>query len=124
MWYLDANGDGVFDTGDVAASFGSPGWPAVVGNWNPAVIGDVIGVYKDGMWYLDYNGNWTFDSGDKVYSFGAPGWPAVTGKWNPAVPGTRLVCTKMASGIWTGTVTGHSTVGIKSTRSEHPAGLQ
>jgi PKD repeat protein len=80
-WYLDTNGDGIFNAGDSAYSFGSPGWPSVVGDWNGnGKTG--IGVSRDGMWYLDYNGNGAFDTGDKVYAFGLPTWSSVVGDWN------------------------------------------
>jgi hypothetical protein len=54
-WYLDYDGNGVWDaTADKVYNIGM-GTP-VVGDWN----GDgkfKIGVYKDGTWLLDYNGN-------------------------------------------------------------------
>ena len=80
-WYLDMNGDGVFNTGDFVYSFGLPGWTSVTGDWD----GDgkkEIGVYKDGAWYLDMNGDGVFNTGDSVYSFGLPGWTSVTGDWD------------------------------------------
>jgi hypothetical protein len=83
FWYLDYNGNGIWDTGaDNASQFGGPGWTSVVGDWN----GDgktKVGVYKDGFWYLDYNGNGIWDTGnDKAYNFGAPLWTSVVGKWS------------------------------------------
>jgi hypothetical protein len=48
VWYLDTNGDGVFNAGDSVYSFGLPGWSSILGDWN----GDgktEIGVYKDGV---------------------------------------------------------------------------
>ena len=62
-WYLDYNGNGIWDSGiDNSSTFGAPGWTSVVGDWN----GDgktKVGVYKDGAWYLDYNGNGIWDTG-------------------------------------------------------------
>ncbi len=82
-WYLDYNGNGVYDPGvDKAYGFGAPGVIPVVGDWN----GDAttkIGFYINGTWYLDYNGNGVYDPGvDKAYSFGAPGFTPVVGDWN------------------------------------------
>ena len=48
---------------DKAYNFGAAGWTSVVGDWNPAVTGTKIGVYKDGVWYLDWNGNGAWDQG-------------------------------------------------------------
>ena len=82
-WYLDYNGNGVFDAGiDKAYGFGAPGVIPVLGDWN----GDgttKIGFYINGTWYLDYNGNGVYDAGiDKGYAFGAPGFTPVVGDWN------------------------------------------
>jgi hypothetical protein len=81
-WYLDANGNGAWDTGvDKAFNFGASGWTSVVGDWN----GDSkteIGIYQNGIWYLDYDGSGTWNAGDKVYFFGASGWTPIVGDWN------------------------------------------
>jgi subtilisin family serine protease len=82
VWYLDNNGNGIWDAGsDTLSAFGASGWTSVVGDWN----GDgrtEIGIYKDGVWYLDNNGNGIWDAGsDKMYNFGAPLWSLVVGKW-------------------------------------------
>jgi len=85
LWLLDANGNGVFDSGDKFFSFaGQPGVIAVTGDWN----GDgraKVGYYMDGFWVLDYNGNGIYDSADKFYAFGGPsssGYVPVVGDWN------------------------------------------
>ncbi len=82
-WYLDYNGNGVYDSGvDKAYGFGAPGFTPVIGDWN----GDgkhKIGFYVNGTWYLDYNGNGVYDSGvDKAYGFGASGFTPLIGDWN------------------------------------------
>jgi hypothetical protein len=84
VWYLDYNGNGVWDTGiDKVYTFGVAGWTSVVGDWNGDATGTKIGIYKDGVWYLDYNGNGVWDTGtDKVYTFGVAGWTSVVGKWS------------------------------------------
>jgi hypothetical protein len=82
-WYLDWNGNGVWDAGtDKVYTFGTTGWTSVIGDWN----GDnktEIGIYREGAWYLDWNGNGVWDAGtDKVYTFGTTGWTSVIGDWN------------------------------------------
>ena len=81
-WYLDWNGNGIWDAGtDKAYNFGAPGWTSVWGDWNGDSKAE-IGVYKDGVWYLDNDGSGTWNAGDKVCSFGAPGWTPRVGDWN------------------------------------------
>ena len=66
-WYLDHNGNGVWDEGiDKLDYFGTIGWTPVVGNWNGAATGDKIGIYKDGMWYLDNDGSGTWNTVDRA----------------------------------------------------------
>lgn len=85
QWYLDANGNGAWDSGtDLAyASFGGATDIPVTGDWN----GDgttQIGTFRDGQWFLDANGNGAWDAGvDTTYSsFGQAGDIPVTGDWN------------------------------------------
>jgi PKD repeat protein len=82
LWYLDANGNSIWDAGiDKAYTFGQPGWTPVKGDWNGDGVQD-IGIYKDGMWYLDSNGNGRWDDGvDKLYYFGSYGWAPIVGDW-------------------------------------------
>ena len=72
-WYLDYNGNGIWDAGiDKLDYFGTLGWTPVVGNWNGDATGDKIGIYKDGTWYLDNDGSGTWNAGDRANVFGAP----------------------------------------------------
>ncbi len=84
-WYLDLNGDGVWDTGDVKYTFGAglSGAVPVVGDWNGNGT-TKIGVYSNGTWYLDLNGDGVWDTGDIEYTFGAglSGAVPVVGDWN------------------------------------------
>jgi len=80
-WWLDANGDGIWDTGDEYHMFGSPGVQAVTGDWNRDGK-DEIGVFLNGGWWLDANGSGAWDTGDEYHMFGSPGVQAVTGDWN------------------------------------------
>ena len=82
QWYLDWNGNGVWDATDKAYNFGAPGWSPVTGDWNNDGKTD-IGVTNGQQWYLDWNNNGVYDGGmDKSYSFGAPGWSPIVGDWN------------------------------------------
>ena len=64
-WYLDSNGNGLWDgcgIDDCISWGGDPSdWP-VVGDWNGSGT-TKIGVYRaaTGIWYLDYNGNGLWD---------------------------------------------------------------
>ncbi len=60
-WYLDSNGNGVWDTGDKHYGFGTTGWTPVVGKWTADGISK-IGIYQAGNWYLDSNGDGQFYS--------------------------------------------------------------
>jgi len=87
FWYLDLNGNGVWDGSSVdrSSAFGGSHttYIPVVGDWN----GDgraKIGYFKSGTWLLDYNGNGAWDgaSVDRQYAFGGTaGDQPVTGDW-------------------------------------------
>jgi len=87
VWYLDMNGNGVWDgtqTDRLVTAFGQPGWTPVLGDWTGTGT-TKVGIYKDGTWYLDMNGNgvWDGTSTDRlVTAFGQPGWTPVLGKWS------------------------------------------
>jgi hypothetical protein len=63
-WYLDLNGNGVWDGCGVDAcisSFGGlPGDVPVVGDWTGDGIAKV-GIYREGQWFKDLNNNGTWD---------------------------------------------------------------
>ena len=80
-WYLDTNGDGVWDSGGTYGYFGISGYTPIVGDWN----GDgrtKIGVTDGIHWYLDTNGDGVWDSGDTYGYFGIPGYTPIVGDWN------------------------------------------
>jgi len=80
-WFLDDNGNGVWDFGDVLSFFGTSGDQPVAGDWNGDGK-DKIGVLRNAAWYLDANGNRAWDSGDALSFFGTSGDQAVVGDWN------------------------------------------
>jgi len=103
-WYLDLNGNGVWDgtPTDALYSFGTglAGIVPVVGDWTgtgPAKVG----VFTDGTWYLDLNGNGVWDgiATDAMHTFGAglTGTQPVTGDW--AGNGTSKIGV-LANGVW------------------------
>jgi len=87
-WYLDLNGNGVWDgtVTDAMHTFGAglTGAQPVTGDWTGNGTSK-IGVLADGVWYLDRNGNGIWDSTptDTLTIFGAglPGIVPVVGKW-------------------------------------------
>ena len=62
-WFLDDNGNGQWDTGDIhISSFGKSGDLPVVGNWSGSGLSN-IGTFTPptGMWQLDTNGDGVLD---------------------------------------------------------------
>ena len=92
IWYLDYNGNGLWEPGtDKAYLWGGTGYQPVTGNWDGSVDGKVkIGTYNPALaiWYLDYNGNGLWEPGtDKAYLWGGTGYQPVTGNWDGSVDG-------------------------------------
>ena len=87
-WYIDYNGNGVWDGpagGDRIYITGKPGDIAVPGDWNGDNITEMAVFRGSHTWYIDYNGNGVWDSpagGDRIYTTGQPGDIPVVGDWN------------------------------------------
>jgi hypothetical protein len=94
QWFLDANNNGMFDTGDFTYGFGGvAGDLPVVGNWNnvqgTSGYKDCIGVFRSGFfWVLDLNCNGSYDGTrtnpfpDAAFPFGGiAGDVPVVGAW-------------------------------------------
>jgi len=82
-WFLDYNGDGIFDAGDKTYQFGGiAGDRPVVGDWTGSGFAK-IGIFRSGyFWILDDNGDGTFDAGDQAFAYGGvTGDVPVTGDW-------------------------------------------
>jgi hypothetical protein len=87
-WFLDVNGNGIWDGCNIdqcIASFGQPEDLAVAGDWD-ATGSSKIGLFRPatGEWFLDVNGNgqWDGASVDKhISGFGQAGDSPVAGKW-------------------------------------------
>jgi len=83
VWYLDMNGNGVWDQGiDRVTSFGIAGDKPVTGDWNGTGTTKIGIVRNSYQWYLDASGNGVWGAGDVQYTFGMPGDTPVTGDWN------------------------------------------
>ena len=83
QWFLDYNGNGVFDAGDKTYNFGGiAGDKPVVGDWSGSGTSK-IGIFRFGyFWLLDYNGDGTLDGGDQAFAFGGiAGDVPVAGDW-------------------------------------------
>jgi hypothetical protein len=87
-WFLDRNGNGIWDGCNVdqcVTTFGQPGDLPVAGDWD-ATGTSKIGLFRaaTGDWFLDFNGNGQWDGCgvDKcITSFGQEGDLPVAGKW-------------------------------------------
>jgi FtsP/CotA-like multicopper oxidase with cupredoxin domain len=87
-WYLDLNGNGVWDgtpaDGMYTFNPGTAGAVPVTGDWT-MTGSSKIGVYDNGTWYVDLNGNGAWDGtpADAMYLFGVGlvGASPVTGAW-------------------------------------------
>ena len=118
QWYLDWNGNGVWDVADKAYNFGAPGWSPETGDWNNDGKTD-IGVTNGQQWYLDWNNNGVYDGGvDKSYSFGAPGGHPLLATGMRRVI-LISVSRTVSNGILTGTETESGTVQTRPIHSEH-----
>jgi hypothetical protein len=84
VWYLDVNGNGVYDNGDLAITFGQAGDLPIVGDWNGA--GRIkLGLFRNGTFILDLSGHLSGVStglADATFSFGLPGDIPVANDWN------------------------------------------
>ena len=83
QWFLDYNGNGVFDAGDKTYQFGGiAGDKPVVGDWSGSGFAK-IGIFRSGyFWLLDYNGDGSFDNGDQAFAFGGvAGDVPIAGDW-------------------------------------------
>jgi hypothetical protein len=106
VWYLDANGNGVWDGAPTDRLYYFGGGVAngkpVTGDWNNSGT-TKIGIFSNGTWYLDLNGNgaWNGTPTDAIYYFGGgiPGALPVTGDWDGSGT-TNLGVYDPASGTW------------------------
>ena len=114
QWFLDKNGNGIWDGCGVDTCIDSFGLPAdipVAGDWTGTGIAK-IGVYRQGQWLLDKNGNGIWDGcgvDTCIDSFGFPADIPVVEDWT----GTGVVklgvyrqgqwyLDKNGNGIWDG----------------------
>ncbi|MBI1353905.1 MAG: hypothetical protein GC160_06130 [Acidobacteria bacterium] len=85
FWFIDLDGNGVWDGGvaDALFPFGWDGATPVVGDWNGDGVTDV-GVFALGFWFLDADGNRVWDGGvaDQQFPFGWEGVTPIVGDWD------------------------------------------
>ncbi|MBI1356837.1 MAG: hypothetical protein GC160_21065 [Acidobacteria bacterium] len=86
FWFLDYDGDTLWDAGVADKVFGFGGWTGVelmIGDWNGDGR-DKLGLYSNGFWFLDYDGSYSWDGGvtDKIFGFGWTGAKPIVGDWN------------------------------------------
>lgn len=85
-FFLDSNGNRVFDDGDAVFNFGLVGDQIVVGDWNGDKISE-LGVARRNLqggliFSLDSDGSRSFNTGDAVFDFGLFGDMIIVGDWN------------------------------------------
>jgi len=83
-WYLDMNGNGVWDAGDKSVAFGQAGDIPVVGDWNGT--GTIkLGLYRQGTFILDLSGHLSGVAtglSDATFSFGLSTDIPIVADWN------------------------------------------
>ena len=84
MWFLDTNGNHVFDQGDKVFVYGRAGDVPVVSNWSGVGKADQIGVFRDGIWFVDSNGDGAYQTTDGRYLYGLAGDQPLVGNWDGA----------------------------------------
>ena len=81
-FYLDYNGNGVWDDSDIIYLFGLSTDTPIIGDWNGDGV-DEIGIWRNGGFYLDYNGNGVWDDATDIsYLFGLSTDTPIIGNWN------------------------------------------
>jgi len=121
-WYLDANGDGVLDTGDIITQFGGiAGDIPVVGDWSGSGTSK-IGIFRQGFfWLLDTNGDGVFDNGDSAFAFGGiAGDVPVVGDWTGNGVAKVGVVRRYAPG---GVPTGNPFFWVLDAQNNHTSGF-
>ncbi|MCJ7444961.1 MAG: CAP domain-containing protein [Methanotrichaceae archaeon] len=81
LWYLDANGDRIWNLGNLTGTFGVSGDQPATGDWN-AKGRHKLGIFRSGSWYLDANGDRIWNLGDLTGTFGVSGDQPVANDWN------------------------------------------
>ena len=110
-WFLDTNGDHVFDEGDRVFVYGKAGDVPVVSNWSGVGKADQIGVFRDGFWFVDSDGDGVYQTTDGHYSYGIAGDQPLVGNWD-GVGRKRIGVFR--SGAWFLNVSGSNSWGPES----------
>jgi len=110
-WFLDTNGNHVFDEGDRIFVYGRAGDVPVVSNWSGAGKADQIGVFRDGLWSVDSNGDGVYQTSDSQYRYGIAGDQPLVGNWDGA--GRKRIGV-FRNGAWFLNVSGSNSWGPQS----------
>ncbi len=81
LWFLDRNGDDVFDPATEIVAWGEPDDIPLPADWNNDGS-DEMAVFRGGLWYIDFNADGTFDPATEVVAWGEPTWKPMPGDWN------------------------------------------
>jgi hypothetical protein len=85
QWFLDSNGDGVFDAGDMTTTFGLSTDGVGAGDWTGTgtdkLIAERPGPNGVAEFFEDTNGDGVWDSGDKSFTFGNNTDSFIVGDW-------------------------------------------
>jgi|GEM_PF-6617117 len=80
-WFIDRDGDTVFDPASEVLGWGSSSGIPVEGDWNGDGYRD-LGVFSRGTWFRDLNGDGVFDPTTEQQGWGLNTWIPIVGDWN------------------------------------------
>jgi hypothetical protein len=80
-WFLDRNGDYVFDPGTELVGWGEAGDTPLQADWN-GDGSDEMAVFRNGVWYVDFNANQIYDGAVETVGWGESSWTPMPGDWD------------------------------------------
>jgi len=82
LWFIDLNGDAMFDFATEAKGWGVAGWTPMPGDWDGDGAAELGAVSPDALWFRDLNGDFAFDAATEVLLWGSVGDGPVASDWN------------------------------------------